>query len=206
MAATAKQKAEREKCRITTPEFCVSYPHLFKPQAMKGGVPKYSVTMLFKKTTDLGPIKLAMKQAKIVEFGPDKDKWPKGLESPVTDGDDPQYADREGYKGCWAIKATTGQEFKPGVYIVGPEDEDGNSTLVEVTDPAVIYPGCYADAVIFARVWEFGNKQGVQFILDHIRKRKDGTAFGGKKPAAQSFAPLEAESADDEEDDENADF
>lgn len=111
MAKEEKSKGDREKCRILTPEFRVSYPHVFKAVQFQGkGDFKFSVTMLFKKSQDLSTIKLAMKHAKIAEFGPDKSNWPDDLETPVVDGDAPKYAEREGYKGHWVIKASTGAE------------------------------------------------------------------------------------------------
>lgn len=191
----------KEKCRIVTPEFRVSYPHVFKAvQVMGKGEPKYSVTMLFKKSADLSLIKLAMKHAKIAEFGPNKEDWPDDLESPVIDGDKPKYADKEGYKGCWVIKATSNEAAKPGV--VGPEaDDDGK--LIPLTSSSEFYPGCYARAQVFARVWEFGGKQGVHFILDHVQKTRDGKSFGGKKSADEAFQPLSG--GDDDEGDDDGD-
>lgn len=197
MAKPAKN--EKEKQRILTPEFRVSYPHVFKPNSIKGSPPKYSVTMLFKKSADLSVIKLAIKHAKIAEFGPDPDNWPEDLESPVTDGDKPKYADKEGYKGHWAIKASSNEDSKPGVV-----DEQ----VEPITEQSVFYPGCYARAQVFARVWEFGGKQGVHFILDHVQKTKDGKSFGGKKAASEVFNPIVGEDGGEDEtsDDDDGGF
>jgi hypothetical protein len=180
--ATKTEKADRELCRVLTPKFRVSYPHVFKPQAPKPtDKKKYSVTMLFDKKMDLSGIKEAIRQAKIAQFGPDKKDWPDDLQSPVTDGDDPKHADKEGYKGCWAIKASTSEEQKPQVV---------DQNLVEIIKPSDFYPGCYARAYIFARYWEYMGKQGIHFILDHVQKLGDGKSFGGKKPADQVFTPV----------------
>ena len=179
--ANAEKTSKNEKQRIVTPEFRASYPHLFKPNSIKGSEPKYSITMLFPKNGDLSALKLAIKHAKIDFFGTDQKNWPTNLESPVTDGDLPKFADKEGYKGHWAIKASTNETSKPGVY-----DEQVNP----IVDPAVFYPGCYARAQVFARVWEFGNKQGVHFILDHVQKTRDGKSFGGKKSGSEVFTPI----------------
>lgn len=197
MALTPKQKELREKCRVLTPEFRLAFPSLFKATAMKGGVPKFSATMLFDKKKDLSVIKAAIKNAKIFKWGPNKDEWPE-CESPVTDGDSkPEY---EGYKGHYAIKASTGEDQKPGVYEVG---EDGEQ--IEVLEAGKIPPGSYCDAIVFARVWEFpvgSGRFGVQFILDHIRKRREGKTFGGKPSADKLFKPIEGGGAEesDEED------
>ena len=181
--------------RMITPIFRLSYPHLFKAQAPKPtDKPKYSITMLFPKGTDLmgqtlateqepsRPISLkdVIRNAKLQEFGA-QENWPKNLLSPVTDGD--EKAENEGYKGHWVIKATSNEESRPGVV-----DAQG----VPITEASVIYPGCYCRAYVYARVWEYMGKQGVQFILDHVQKMKDGKSFGGKKPVEQVFGPVSA--------------
>jgi Protein of unknown function (DUF2815) len=191
-----KSKAEKDLCRIITPEFRVSFPHVFKPQAPKPkDTPKYSITMLFPKGVELKgtspdgeprTLKEVMRNAKVAAFGPDKDEWPE-LESPVNDGDDPKYADKEGYKGHWVIKASTSQDQKPSVV-----DREMNV----ITDPAELYPGCYARAYVFARDWEYMGKKGIQFILDHVQKTREGKSFGGKKPVEQVFKPLPANEDD----------
>jgi hypothetical protein len=198
MAAKAP-KADKEKSRLLTPEFRVSYPHVFKANAFKGGKPKFSVTMLFPKNSDLSPIKNAIKEAKIAKFGADKDSWPDDLESPVVDGDSPKHADKDGYKGCWAIKASTNEDQRPGVV-----DEN----VQPILEPSDFYPGCYARAYVYAYVWEFAGKRGVGFILDHVQKLRDGKSFGGKKSADQVFSPVNAGamSSDDNADDVDEDF
>lgn len=197
-----KTKAEKEDCRMITPEFRVSYPHVFKPQAPKPtDKKKYSVTMLFPKDSDLmgmSPdgkprgIKEVIRNAKLVAFGP-KDNWPAGLESPVVDGDDEKFADKPGYAGHWVIKAVTSEDQKPGVV---------DAKMTPITDPAELYPGCYARAYVYAYVWTYMKKQGVGFVLDHVQKLRDGKSFGGKKPVEQVFTPVDSGSDKDSDDDE----
>lgn len=218
--ATPKKadKADKDLCRIITSEFRVSYPHLFKPNQVKASdKAKYSITMLFPKDSDLvgqappvanangtfspGParsLKDVIKNAKIVKFGP-KENWPEGLVSPVTDGDDPKFKDKDGYKGHWVIKATTSEEQRPSV--VGPD-------MIPLTNAADIYPGCYARAYIYGYVWEYMGKQGVGFILDHVQKLRDGKSFGGKKSVDHVFNPVAALSDEDDSDsdDDDVDF
>ena len=193
MAQTEKQKADKEKCRIITPEFRVSYPHVFKAQAPSPkDAKKFSVTMLFPKTADLSTIKEAMKQAKLLKYG-SKENWPEDLISPVNNGDDPKFEGKEGYKGHWAIKASTSEDNRPGVV-----DEDGEPIL----DASKFYPGCYARACVFAYCWEYMGKEGVGFILDHVQKLNDGDSFGGKKSAEQVFGPVRKKSKPAEDEDE----
>ena len=197
--AKDKPKTDKDKQRLITPTFRVSYPHVFKASGMKGAEPKFSITMLFPKNADLSGLKRAMKQAKIAQFGPDESDWPDDLESPVVDGDSKKHRDKEGYKGHWAIKASSNADSKPGLV-----DENAEP----IVDAADFYPGCYARAYIFARVWEFGGKQGIHFILDHVQKMKDGKSFGGKKPIDQVFSPVNDDGADSDadEDEDSEDF
>lgn len=208
-----KANTDKDLCRIITPEFRVSYPHVFKPQAPKGqGKPKFSITMLFpKKGKDIigsSPdgeergIKECIRAAKTAKFGP-KENWPKGLLSPVADGDDPKYEGKLGYAGCWVMKATS-QEDQPPT-IVGPTADDYKK-LITLTKPSELYPGCYARAFIFAYYYNNVN-EGIGFILDHVQKLRDGKAFGGKRPAEEVFSPIEASDDDAEEvKDEDEDF
>jgi hypothetical protein len=199
--ATAKKttsKADREKCRVTTPEFRASYPHVFKPSGMnnKPNAPKkYSITMLFPKSVDISSVKAAMKQAVIQSYGEDKSKWPKDLENPITDGDAPKNADKEGYPGHWAIKASSGEDQKPSVV---------NQNVEPILNPADFYPGCYARASLLAYVWDNEFGRGIGFILDHVQKLRDGKSFSGKPSVEQVFSRVDsvdddAESTADEE-------
>lgn len=191
----AKSEKTETSCRILTPRFRVSYPHLFKAHSVKPNDPaKFSITMLFDKNDDLSTVKLAIKHAKIEKYGPDKSNWPADLQSPVIDGDLPKYADKEGYKGHWVIKATTNEDSRPSVV-----DYPSCDPITEVGD---FYPGCFARAQVFCRVWEYMGKCGVHFILDHVQKLADGKSFGGKKSAKEAFAPhgVDADDSDDGDD------
>ncbi|CAB4169885.1 Protein of unknown function DUF2815 [uncultured Caudovirales phage] len=196
---------KQDACRIITPEFRVSHPHVFKPQAMPGtnNAPKFSITMLFDKDSDLTPVKKAIHAAKVEKFGADKEKWPKSIKSPVQDGDGEvgitkKTGERkEGYDNTWVIKASTNEDQQPGVV-----DRQGK----EILKDADFYAGCYARAYVFAYVWEFpkaSKKYGVGFILDHVQKTKEGKAFGGKKPVGEVFGALASDEAQDFESEES---
>lgn len=198
-----KGKTDKDLCRIITPEFRVSYPHVFKAQAPKpSDKPKYSITMLFRKDTELmgsspegkpRSMKEIIRNAKISEFGSNKEDWPDGLQSPVVDGDDVKYASKDGYKGCWVMKATTTEDQRPSVV---------DHEMTPITNPAELYPGCYARAYVYAYVWSYMGKQGVGFILDHVQKLRDGKSFGGKKPVEQVFSPVSLPDDDADGEDE----
>lgn len=203
---TQKTKEDKDLCRIITPEFRVSYPHLMKAHAVKtGDKPKFSITMLFPKNVKLvgtdpygepRTMQQAITNAKLAAFGP-KENWPEDLISPVTDGDDPKHVGKEGYAGHWVIKAISGEDQRPGVV-----DRD----MTPITEAAGLYPGCYARAYVFAYAWEYMGKQGIGFILDHVQKVKDGKSFSGKKAVEHVFAPLAPEEESDAGGDDDHDF
>lgn len=193
----------KEMCRMITPEFRVSYPHMFKPQAPEGSKPKYSVTMLFPKDAKIAgttvdgeatTLNKIISNAKTMEFGA-KENWPDDLKSCVIDGDLPKYQKNEGYAGHWVVKATSNEDAKPGLV-----DEE----MTPITNPADFYPGCYARAYVYARVWEHTTGgSGVQLILDHVQKLRDGKNFGGKAPVDQVFKSVGKKSRHTEDEDES---
>lgn len=190
MAQQKKTKEQRDACRVVTPEFRVAYPHVFKPAGMKNkpnDPKKYSVTMLFPKDADLKEIKRAMTNARIQAYGP-KENWPKGLESPVVDGDAPKYADKEGYAGHWVIKASSNEDQKPSVV---------DQNVEPIVSQGDFYPGCYARAALLAYVWDNEFGKGVGFILDHVQKTRDGKSFGGKPQVTDVFSPVGTGSDED---------
>lgn len=211
--ATPKEtpKSDKNLCRLVTSEFRVSYPHVFKPQAAKPGDKlKYSITMLFPKDSAMQgqapdgtprTLQQAIRNAKLAEFGP-KENWPADLESPVNDGDDVKYADKDGFAGHWLVKASTSEDQRPSVV---------DQHMVPITLASDFYPGCYARAYVYAYVWYYPNRQkpmkkGVGFILDHVQKIRNGKSFGGKKSVDQVFSPVDAPSEPDASDDDEMDF
>lgn len=196
MALRKMTKEEIKSVTILSPVFRAAFVNVWKPHGMPGTAPekmKYSITMLIPKDQDVSEIQRILHAVKVMQYGADKTKWPK-LRSPIENGDQPQYTDkkspkyREGYAGHWAIKVTTSQDSKPGV--VG---RDGKL----ITDQSDFYAGCYAQAIIWPRCYDTGNI-GVQLILEHVQKVKDGPKFGGRVSAEAAFQPLADTGATDD--------
>lgn len=182
-------KAATKQTEFLTPTFRLSYPKLFKPDAMGESKPSYSIEMLFdKKTTKLIDLQRPLFEAATAKWGADKTKWPKGLQLAVKDGDKPrdnEDAPAESRRGMWVVKASRLAEFgKPHVV-----DRERNPILNE----ADIYPGCYARATLSASTWEYMKKYGVRFNLLGVQFVKNGVALGGLKPADQMFGVIEEE-------------
>lgn len=172
------------KTRVTTPEFRVSFAHVFKPSAYEGQEPKFSVVMLFPKSTDIKALKLAAAAAVEGKYGADKSKWPKNLKLPFRDGDVPT-GDREepmdGYADHIFINATSKE--RPGLV-------DGRLSPIVETD-GTFYAGCYARATLNAYCYDVSGNKGVAFGLNNIQKLRDGKPFSGKKAATDDFDAVE---------------
>lgn len=182
-----KMPLEKKKC--TTPKFRVSFPQVFTPKGFKDQEPKYSVTMLFDKKTDLKPLKEAIEFAAIEKFGANKAKWPKNLRMPIKDGN--EKSDLPGYANTWVVTATAKADKKPGVV-------DRQANRID-SDDGQFYAGCYARATLIAFAYDTAGNKGVSFSLQNLIKWEDGPRFGGKKDAADDFADIldEKDESDD---------
>lgn len=171
-------KMEIEKKKCLTPEFQVSFPHVFEAHTAFPGQPaKYSCVMLFDKKEDLKALKTAALNAGIEKFGP-REKWPKNLKLPFRDGDEKQ--DLQGYAGKIFVTATS--KMKPGLV---------NARLEEVIAREDFYAGCYARATLIAFAYDTAGNKGVSFSLQNLQKTKNGTPFSGRRKAADEFEAID---------------
>jgi hypothetical protein len=169
----AKMDVAKKKC--FTPEFRVSFPKVFRPEGMNGQEPKYSITMLFKKSTDLKELKRAVNNAIIETYG-SLDKVPKKFTTPFRDGSEKE--DVEGYENT--IFVTASSKKKPGVV----DYPDANPITEESEE---FYPGCYARATLIAFTYDVNGKKGVSFALQNVQKLRDGKPLSGKRSAEDEF-------------------
>lgn len=190
MAKTDKMPIEEKK--VLTPEFRVSFPHVFeKHTGFKGQEPKYSIAMLFDKKTDLKELKRAAYNATVEKWGP-KEDWPAGLRTPFRDGDrDPKKAGKAEYKNVIFVSATSKQ--KPEV--VGNLRVDGQFPHIE-KDSGDFYAGCYARATLIAFAYDTGANIGVSFSLQNVQKLRDGQNLSGRKTANDEFDDVDDGSND----------
>lgn len=172
----AKMDLSKKKC--TSPEFRVSFPHVFeKHSGIQGSEPKYSICMLFNKVTDLKALKTIANNACTEKWGA-KEKWPKDLRNPFRDGN--EKIDLEGYKDCIFVNATSKQ--KPGLV---------DQSVQAIIEPERFYAGCYARATLIAYAYDTMGNKGVAFSLQNIQKTRDGKPFSGRKRAEDEFEIIE---------------
>ncbi len=189
-----KMEITRKKCR--TPEFRVSFPHVFeKHSGFEGQEPKYSIVMLIPKSTalkknysqkDQG---VSMHEAAInaaTEMWGPKEKWPKNLRMPFRDGD--EKTDLSGYEGHFFVTASSKQ--KPQV-ISNKRDEESNQFPLITKEDETFYAGCYARATLIAFAYDKMGNKGISFSLQNVQKLRDGEQFSGRKAAEDEFEEVE---------------
>ena len=160
--------------KVMTPEFRCSFANVFEPKAFPGQEPKYSIVMLFDKTTDLSELK-ALAKAAGDEKWPDPAKRPTGLRNPFRDGDVDK-PDMDGYQGKVFISANS--KMKPGVV---------DQKCVPIISTEEFYSGCYARATVVAYAYDKAGNRGVGFGLQNIQKTRDGDPFSGRARAEDEF-------------------
>jgi hypothetical protein len=166
-----------KKANVITPEFRVSYPSVFQPSSMdEKSEKKYGITMLIPKNVDIKPLRDLM-MAAVIEKWPDAAKRPKGLRSPIRDGE--EKSDKEGYAGHWFIAARN--STKPSVV---------DQNVQPILDQSLFYAGCYARASITAFAYDRNGNRGVAFSLQHVQKIRDGEPFSGRTRAEDDFGPV----------------
>jgi hypothetical protein len=167
-----KQKMDISAKKVTTPEFRVSFPAVFKPKAFEQQEAKYSIVMLFDKRVDLKDLKRAALNAAIEKWGP-KEGWPK-IRLPFKNGDEKQ--DLQGYPGTIVVNASSKQ--RPGVV---------DKAVQPILDESQFYAGCYARATLIAFAYDKAGNRGIGFALQNIQKLRDGEPFSGRKKAEEEF-------------------
>lgn len=159
----------RTKCReIVTPEFRISFPSLFKPEAREGQEPKYKITMLFPAAAApaLEPLYQRCREA-IAAKWPDMASRPKNIRNPFRSGD--EKAHLAGYPGTIFATAVARVDNKPRV--VGPDHAD-------IIDPGKVYAGSYARAVLEIYAYSRNGNNGVGIGVVMVQWLRDGEPFG----------------------------
>lgn len=183
----------KKQTYVITPEFRVSFPVVFEPKSYRGkGQEKFSINMLFPKSTDITELKNMCKSWALSKWGEDGIK---GVKWPFKDGDVKGKQDGyEMYKDTvWCVATSV---HKP--QIVQPDAE------TYITEAAVFYPGCYARCEVHAFDYE-NEGRGISIGLGNLQKTKDGEKFAGRPSAKDQFDAVETGADDpanfDDEDD-----
>lgn len=190
MATAVKSTGRVEKSKVITPEFRLSYAHIWKPQTNNEGKEIWSITMIFEPNADLREmIDLAKRTAAA--------KWPnakgtlrmpfrKGVEGPTGVGYDldknPEY---EGKIICSA--RSYGRK-------VVPVDLNREPIL----EQSEFYSGCYCIASVTAFAYDKNGNKGVNFGLANVMKVRDGEPLANIHKADEDFRGLDTSQYENE--------
>ncbi len=177
--------------KVTTPEFRASFPTLFKAQSYEGGKEKFSVIMVFPKTTNLTEMKAAAKAAAVAKW---PTQLPANLRSPFRDGSDK--GDLPGF-GPDVVFITATSLRKPGLV---------DRQLQHIIEPERFYAGCYARATVSAFAYDTAGNKGVAFGLHNVQFMHDGDSLAGGTPAENDFDALEGDVFGEQPETAAADF
>lgn len=165
--------------QVVTPVGQAAYAFVFKAQApmQAGKEPQFSLTLIFKKGTDLKKMEKAISEVAKAKFGPKADQMlAKGqLKNPLRDGNVDRSED-EAFKDAKFLTARSNE--KPGVV-------DGSAEpLMNQSD---FYSGCQARADVWFYAFEKAGNKGVAAILNNCQKVEDGERMSGRRSAEEAF-------------------
>lgn len=152
---------------VTTSEFRVLWPHLFKPSAptgVKNAEPKYSMSLLFENSQDVDSLRALADKAIKAKWG---SKAPHNLMLPFSNAVDKNVdCEKED-----AVLVKTSSSYQPVVFDINFDN---------MTNPNDFYSGCYARAQLKAAAYDSGANKGVIFYLLSTKKTKDGERLGSQ--------------------------
>ena len=173
--------------KVITGKVRASFVHIFEPHSTNGSDPKYSLSIIIPKsdTETIGKIKAAIEEAKQNGISKWNGKIPPNLKLPLRDGDaersdDPAYAD------SYFINCNSTE--RPGIV---------DRKRVPITDPAVIYSGCYIRVSVSFYPFNTNGNRGIGAGLGNVQFWCDGDPLNGRVRAEDEFDALDAEDEDD---------
>ncbi|MCI7550729.1 MAG: DUF2815 family protein [Actinomycetaceae bacterium] len=163
--------------RIVTGEVRLSYAHVWEPNSIQGGKPKYSVSLIIPKT-DTATITAIEKAIDVaIEQGVGKfgGKRPNkaALKLPLRDGDIER--DDEAYANAYFLNANS---------LTAPQIVDQD--VAPILDRAEVYSGCYARVSLSFYAFNTNGNRGIACGLGNIQKIRDGEPLGAGRVSAES--------------------
>lgn len=163
--------------RIVTGEVRLSYAHVWEPNSIQGGKPKYSVSLIIPKsdTATITAIEKAVDAAIEAGIGKFGGKRPNkaALKLPLRDGDIER--DDEAYANAYFLNANS---------LTAPQIVDIN--VAPILDRAEVYSGCYARVSLSFFAFNTSGNRGIACGLGNIQKTRDGESLGGGRVSAET--------------------
>ena len=163
-----------------------SYANVWEPKSIKGGTPKYSVSLIIPKsdTATVNKIKAAIKAA--YDEGQSKLKGNSKsvpalnvIKTPLRDGD-LERPDDEAYANSYFVNANSATA--PGIV-----DAD-RQPIISTSE---VYSGVYGRASINFYAFNSNGNKGIACGLNNLQKIRDGEPLGGKTRAEDDFADFD---------------
>ncbi len=167
---------------ITGPETRWSYVNVWEPKAINGGTPKYSVSLIIKKTDPCvekirAAIQAAYDEGQTKLKGSSRTVPPlAALKTPLRDGD-LERPDDPAYAGAYFINANN--QTAPGIV-----DADRQPIL----ERREVYSGVYGRASINFYAFNSSGNKGIACSLNNLQKIRDGEPLGGHSRPEDDFA------------------
>jgi hypothetical protein len=173
--------------RLITPPCRASYPKLFEPEINDQGKKVWSVTLLIEDTeegrTFLKAAEKEAEEAARAKFGARYDSLRKSPSFKwAIRYDTDKYASLT--PKVLAYVNVRSYETPPGVVSIyaGPDGKPA-----KITDPALIYPGCYLRASLHAYATDRPDSKSVSFGLGNVQKLRDAERIDSRVNAQDEF-------------------
>ena len=168
---------------ITGPKIRRSYANVWEPKSIKGGAPKYSVSLIIPKsdTKTVTAVKNAIQAA--YDEGQSKLKGNSKsvpalstIKNPLRDGD-AERPDDETHKDSYFVNANSATA--PGIV---------DAARQPILERSEVYSGVYGRASINFYAFNSNGNKGIACGLNNLQKISDGEPLGGKTRAEDDFA------------------
>lgn len=181
MADMTKSYVHPQSGNFITPKCRMVWPSLFKPAQFRGpnqGEPKFQITLLVPKGSDLGALKAAVKEAALTKFS-DPGKI-SGFRLPILNTADQERLSGHAEEFPHMLRARSLE--RPG--IVGPD-------LKPEEDPSMVYGGRWCVCSLRAFPYDAMGNKGVSFGLNnvHLLDHDDPIATNRVRPESE-FEPI----------------
>ena len=169
-----KIEATRKGTSVLTGLVRLAFVNALVAKPNPSGAMKYSVTMLIEPNDPMVPLmKEAIKQAAVDKWA---DKIPKGIRSPLRDGNEKDYA---GFADHLFVSCNS--DSKPGVV---------DAAAKPITEESRIYSGCWARVDVNFFGYAKAGNQGIACGLNNIQVLGDDDAFTGRQAADKVFGAV----------------
>ncbi|SHF23762.1 Protein of unknown function [Seinonella peptonophila] len=168
----------KQETKVITGKVRFAYPNVFRPYAVEGQEPKYSICLLIPKSDQetIARIEQAIEAAKEVARNRYGGKLPSNLKTPLRDGDE-EKPDYPAFQGHYFLNASS--KYRPGIV-----DQD----LTPLLDTTEFHAGCYGRASINFYPYNVSGNQGIAAGLNNLQKLSEGDSLDGRSRAEDEFA------------------